>query len=138
MQFSLSRLADTVPPVTETTCPQGEKEHTREDLSKTTHHFYTSKGLRVRPKQGSCQTVYGRACEGLKRGPKPDPTREKCTRICSLALTDREFKAIEDFRRKLPTLSTRSQLLRYIVRRWMEDHTVLNVPGMVLRLGDRD
>jgi hypothetical protein len=60
--------------------------------------------------------------EGLKRGPKVDPTREaadKCTEILSGAFTPNEVEVMEKFRTSFPFPPTRSQFLRYLAISFM-------------------
>jgi hypothetical protein len=60
--------------------------------------------------------------EGLKRGPKIDPTREpgdKCTEILSGAFTPNEVAVMEKFRTSFPFPPTRSQFLRYLAISFM-------------------
>ncbi|MFL6518841.1 MAG: hypothetical protein ACJ8NS_01320 [Chthoniobacterales bacterium] len=60
--------------------------------------------------------------EGLKRGPKIDPTREaadKCTEILSGAFTPNEVEVMEKFRTSFPFPPTRSQFLRYLAISFM-------------------
>ena len=71
--------------------------------------------------------------DGLKRGPKPDPTLEKVTKTWTINVTEAEWKALEAMRKSVPCPPTRSAFGRYVLNRFIETHRVRHAPGMVVR-----
>jgi hypothetical protein len=60
---------------------------------------------------------YSPSGDGLKRGPKIDPTRDpgdKCTEVLSGAFTPNEVAVLEKFRKSFPFPPTRSQFVRFL------------------------
>jgi len=68
--------------------------------------------------------------EGLKRGPKPDPSRELCNKGRHTQLTKREDDALEALRKKLAPRATTSVFLRWLVCRELESHRRKDCPTM--------
>lgn len=76
--------------------------------------------------------------DGLPRGPKPKPSSHiKQDRIVTSALTVHEWEALEAFRLSVPGEPTRSQMVRHIVRAWLQQTGKRRLPGLGPRFGMR-
>jgi len=65
---------------------------------------------------------------GCKRGPKPDPTRDKCEHGVHTQLTRRELSMFEQLRRQFGAQLTRSSFLRFVVCEFLETHRRKDCP----------
>ena len=59
---------------------------------------------------------------GLKRGPKPDPDRERTNQVLTCRVTDREAKELRRHHRLLCKGVSPSTFLRYVLCLWLEAH----------------
>jgi hypothetical protein len=64
-----------------------------------------------------------------KRGPVPDPTREKCDCNLTFLLTQPEWQQFEKIRLSMEMPPTRSQLARHFVREALERRIRRDLPG---------
>jgi len=67
---------------------------------------------------------------GLKRGPKPNPFRDKCEHGLHTQLTKRERQSFEGLRKLLAPHATPSTFLRWLICEQLESHRRKDCPTM--------